>query len=516
MAKIVVDLTPVLPGGENGGAKVMVLALIKHLGKIAPKDHFILLTGSKAHQELAHLDSHNIRRICVLGKKEPANFVINSWKKITNKLLSRSHKTFLERLKADLLFCPFTAPFFAAIGIPVVSVIYDLQYLDCAYFFSSHDRYHRGITFQKACQTASYLVCISEFTRQSVLKNSATPLLPEKVISVPICFSHGNVQLDTNNRVKLLAKYNLQHESFLFYPANFWQHKNHKMLFTAFSMYCKKYPNSTLKLVCTGAPSESQQILIAAVEKMGLSERIIFPGYVSSELLSALLFSCRAVIFPSLYEGFGMPVVEAMLAKKPILSSNKGSLPEVGKNSVYYFEPTKLKEIFSAIYEIEHHLDRFEPYILSAYEQAREYLGVEEMAKRYYKVLQEAIQSTREPASNTLQGVFEDNWTSEKISIGYTSSKEQKRVAEIKLSCPEYHTQSWVNIILHDSHNPKKKKKFTIKKGEHLTITHTIKSNWGYLNLFIKGSFQPAKVGMGEDTRTLGCLFHGYNIITSK
>lgn len=513
MANIVIDLTPLLPSGENGGAKPVVISLIKYLSKIAQKDNFILLTANSSHQELSILDTHNVRRICVLGKKDRSTIISKVGRRIKNKLFAHFRKTFLEKLKADLLFCPFTEPFFAAINIPVISVIYDLQYADCPYFFSPHDQHSRNISFQNACQTASYLICISEFTRQSVLKHSTIALSDEKVITVPIYIPHENTQLNIS-MAQILESYNLQNEKFLLYPANFWKHKNHKLLITAFAMYCKQYPHSTLKLVCTGFTNENQKNLVVAVEKMGLSERIIFPGYVPSTVLYGLLFSCRALIFPSLYEGFGIPIVEAMLAGKPVLSSNKGSLPEIGKNRVFYFDPTKLKQIFSAIYEVEQHLDKFYSQVILAYEFARQYLGVEKMAATYYKIFQEAIQKEA-PKSNTLFGVFEDGWTSNNVILSYVASKE-KRLVEIMLSSPDWHPIRRVSLILRDSHAPKNKKKFLIKKGESLTIRYPLQHHYGQLTLLIKDLFQPAQWGIGNDKRMLGCYFHEYKVISAE
>ena len=89
-----------------------------------------------------------------------------------------------------------------------------------------------------------------------------------------------------------------------------------------------------------------------SVKKMGLDEQIIFLGFVSDEEMSALYQACKAVVFPSLFEGFGAPVLEAMSYGKPVLCSNVTSLPEVGGDTVIYFDPRKIESIVNAIQQI--------------------------------------------------------------------------------------------------------------------------------------------------------------------
>ena len=124
------------------------------------------------------------------------------------------------------------------------------------------------------------------------------------------------------------------------------------MLFTAFAMYHSRHPASCLKLLCTGSPDARMETLREAARRMGMEKWIVLPGYLSEEEFSALLSSCRALIFPSLYEGFGMPVLEAMSFGKPVLCSNVTSLPEVAAGAALYFDPRNPEAIQTAIARI--------------------------------------------------------------------------------------------------------------------------------------------------------------------
>ncbi|MFZ3042146.1 MAG: glycosyltransferase family 1 protein, partial [Thiobacillus sp.] len=133
------------------------------------------------------------------------------------------------------------------------------------------------------------------------------------------------------------------------YPANFWKHKNHEMLLTAFGMACHDGLAADIKLVCTGAPGARQEWLVSAARAMNLGERVLFPGYLPETELAALMAQCRGVVFPSLYEGFGLPVIEAMAAGVPVACGNTTSLPEVAAGAAIMCDPRVPTQIAEAI-----------------------------------------------------------------------------------------------------------------------------------------------------------------------
>ncbi len=88
----------------------------------------------------------------------------------------------LRQVGADLLFCPFTAPFFYEPHVPVVSIVHDLQYVYYPQFFNADERYYRDKHFKEACKLADKLVCVSEYVRKSVLENS--DISPDRVVTI--------------------------------------------------------------------------------------------------------------------------------------------------------------------------------------------------------------------------------------------------------------------------------------------------------------------------------------------
>ena len=302
---------------------------------------------------------------------------VKAYKFISSVTIRCKSSEVLEVIKADLLYCPFTAPYHYSKKIPVVATVLDLQYKYYPDFFSADDRYVRN----------------KNFVRRTVLDNSSFD--PDKVKTVHLCLAN---RLPTSKNISnkdLFSSMGLEKNGYLFYPANFWKHKNHEMLFTAFGMYKKQNQKSQLKLVCTGAPGERLTYLKNAITKMRLENQVIFPGYLSENDFAVLLSECKAVIFPSLYEGFGIPVIEAMRYGKPVLCSNVTSLPEVAEEAALLFDPRKPHEICSAMERVENDQDLVKKLIINGYKQAEKFCDPLVMAREYLEIFNKAMQENK-------------------------------------------------------------------------------------------------------------------------
>jgi len=277
-------------------------------------------------------------------------------------------------------------PYFPEPSVPIVSVLYDLQYLSYPYFFDPADRLARERNFRETCRRADRIVCISEFVRQTVLKNS--DLSPDRVTTIPIQLGGRLGKIPAEPIQAVLEKYHLSEKDFFFYPANYWPHKNHYLLFTAFGMYRFHHPDSPLHLACSGALGERRSALQGFVQRMGLGSWIHLLGYLSEEEFAPLFSSCRALIFPSLYEGFGMPVVEAMEMGKPVLCSQGTSLPEVAGEAALYFDPRKPDSILQAMEQVTANGPLIDQLIHQGRRRSQRYTDTKKMAEEYLAVFQ--------------------------------------------------------------------------------------------------------------------------------
>jgi len=397
-ALILVDLTPVLPGGDNGGAKLMTILLLHALREMRPDWRFVCLVSDAAHDELAHLDAPNVARARASG---------------LGRLRGLSH---WQGTPVDLLFCPFTMPFFHHPAVPVVSVVYDLQYAYYPQFFSPDDEAGRERTFLTAARVAQRLVCISEFTRQTVLEQGNVP--PGRTATVHISLPRRLTRAAPEAVAGLRARLNLSEAEYLLFPANYWPHKNHRMLLTALGMFAAARPESSLKLVLTGADTGLRAELGQAAARLGLADRAIFAGYVSDEELSALLTGAKALIFPSLFEGFGMPLVEAMAVGTPILCSNVTSLPEVGADAVLYFDPRRPDDMAAAIMRLVDEPELAAELTAKGRERLAHIGGPQDMARKYLTVFEDVL-ARPVSQSTAVRGLFADGWCGGRLFVAY-------------------------------------------------------------------------------------------------
>lgn len=126
--------------------------------------------------------------------------------------------------------------------------------------------------------------------------------------------------------------------------------KNYVRLIEAFAQVISKLPNSNLQLVIAGGHGWMYEQIFQTVERLNLQERVLFPQFVSDDDLPALYTDATLFVYPSLYEGFGLPVAEAMACGVPVVSSNASSLPEVGGDAVLYFDPHNTDAMAEAIH----------------------------------------------------------------------------------------------------------------------------------------------------------------------
>jgi glycosyltransferase involved in cell wall biosynthesis len=377
LRRVSIDLTPVQPGGDNGGAKVVARALIQQFSVLAPNTEFRLMTTAANHADLADLDAANVGRDCVdvaptpmpathgalAGARLAARVLVDSLvpagarSRVKDRvwtIVKRQQRAAVARATlADLHFAPFTAPFFFDPRVPLVAIVHDLQFLDYPEFFEERQRQDRLQHFHDACARADRLICVSEFVRQTVLAHSQ--LSPDAIRTIHSTVLHATQPnpLAASVTRQVLAGLGIGSARFLLYPANPWPHKNHRVLLEAFADYLRANPGSDLALVCTGAPGPGADEIRALGQRLLPADRFAFAGFLAEPEFAALLQKCRAVIFPSLYEGFGLPVLEAMACDRPVLCSNAASLPEVAGDAAILFEPRDPTAIAAAIERLE-------------------------------------------------------------------------------------------------------------------------------------------------------------------
>ncbi|MEM7810314.1 MAG: glycosyltransferase family 1 protein [Planctomycetota bacterium] len=258
----------------------------------------------------------------------------------------------LRRLEADVVFSPFGSDTFAAGSTPFVPVVVDLQPFDLPEHFP--DGAARRQALSSAVGHARLVVAISEFTRRRVLNVFGGD--PAVVRTIPIAVPDdiaGPAEVDPSRDASTLRRLGLDRDGYWLFPANFWSHKNHAMLLEAFAMY-RGRSRRPARLVFTGCDTGRGAAVRARADGLGLHDDVVFIGYVTRAELDSLYRGCRAVVFPSLYEGFGIPLVEAFAAGRPVLCADAGSLPEVAGDAAVLFDPRDPASITTAMIAFDH------------------------------------------------------------------------------------------------------------------------------------------------------------------
>ena len=252
----------------------------------------------------------------------------------------------LKKENVDLLHVPhYNVPIFYR-GDMIVT-IHDLTHLVYEEFLPNKlAKYYAKIMMQIAIKKSKYVLTVSENTKKDILKYFKVDEGKIKVIAegVKDIYPKPKEQIEY-----LYDKFNIpKDKKILMYVGNLKEHKNLERLLQAFGKL-KEKENCVLLLV--GKAFEKYAILEKKEEELKISSNVIHTGIVTDEELLDLYNLADLFIFPSLYEGFGLPVIEALACGTKVVSSNASSLPEVGGDVVKYFDPKNVDEMAKVIEE---------------------------------------------------------------------------------------------------------------------------------------------------------------------
>ncbi len=199
--------------------------------------------------------------------------------------------------------------------------IHDLQYLEHPDYFSEIKLQYLRRMVPRSTRAARLVLTPSQFTRSIVIERMEVD--PSAVFVIP----HGIAPVVGRNPTgDLRARYDLPGPFFL-YPAFTYPHKNHLVLIDAFTTVLKDHPD--LKLVLTGGKGPAEAEVVRRVQALGIETQVKRLGYISERDLDSLYLEATAMTFPSRYEGFGAPVLEAMARGCPVIAADATALPEV-------------------------------------------------------------------------------------------------------------------------------------------------------------------------------------------
>lgn len=248
--------------------------------------------------------------------------------------------------KIDMLIIPYPSIFGYRNNIPYIVSIPDVMY---KYFkglpeFPISTRIRRNIEYGSAIKHSIFTIVDSGQGAKDLNTFFSTPRNKIRIIPyLPPNYVFELKEMDKETFENILKKYDLP-DRFIFYPAQFWSHKNHTRLIEALR-YIRDKNNIIIPLVLSGSPQESFGKIRSLIEELDLQDQIKILGYVTNAEIVALYKKSLALVFPSLFGPTNIPPLEAMVLGTPVICSNSFDMPEQLGDAGLLFDPYDVKDI---------------------------------------------------------------------------------------------------------------------------------------------------------------------------
>jgi len=325
---------------DKSGIGNYVLNLLSSLQRIDHENEYFVFVGQDTRVLFA-LTSPNFHLIETRFRFEPRWIMRPLYYVWQNTLVSRH----LARCKVDLLHLPNLCPLFIR-HRPTVVTIPDLTEHMVAKYTALRQAYRKMLPYLTA-RTASHIITISESSKNDIV--SATGLDPSKVTVTHLAPGIPNPG-SADNLDSAIRRYGIGERYFL-HVGGALPHKNLSGVISAYATLRAQH-NVDYQLVLVG--NKNTAAAQRMIESAGLGGRgcVIQTGYITDEELSAIYCRASALVFPSFYEGFGLPILEAMVRGVPVITSKVSSLPEVAGDAAMLVDPMRSDEIARAMHSV--------------------------------------------------------------------------------------------------------------------------------------------------------------------
>ncbi|GAB4418017.1 MAG: glycosyltransferase family 1 protein [Anaerolineae bacterium] len=260
----------------------------------------------------------------------------------------------MQRHPPDALFVPaHVLPLHCP--VPAVVTVHDLGYRHYPEAHRPFDRWYLDWTTRRHTRVAHHLIADSQATKDDLIRfYSADPA------RTSVVYLGRDESLVPVNDPQLVAAAKARHNikgNYFLYLGTLQPRKNLVRLVEAFQQALAALPDESLKLVIAGQQGWLYAEIFERVQRLGLENRVIFPGFIAAADKPALLSGAMGYVFPSLYEGFGLPVLEAMACGTPVLTSNVSSLPEVAGEAAVLVDPHQTAQIATGLVQLAQDAD---------------------------------------------------------------------------------------------------------------------------------------------------------------
>lgn len=326
--RIAINALYLLPGGV-GGTEIYLRELLRALAVVDDRNEYLIFTNRETGSDLAP-DSPRFRHL-----PQPVQAEIRPLRILYEQ---SSLPSIVEREHVDLVFNPgFTAPKFPS--VPSITVFHDLQHVHHPEFFRKRELPFWNLLLAQAVRSSAKIIAVSLSTRRDVIEHYR--LAEDKVVAIP----HGVEQ----RFFELERRPDADHP-FLLCVATLDPNKNLETLVRVYGGLRGEFPN--LRLVLAGMRGAQTAKIEAMVDALGLRSWVRITGWIPRSEIFELYEKATAFVYPSTFEGFGLPVLEAMAAGVPLACSRIEPLLEVAGDAGFFFDPASDQEMAQAIFRL--------------------------------------------------------------------------------------------------------------------------------------------------------------------
>lgn len=372
---ITIAINAQIDPGRAGGVETALNGLVAHLAAQSTDERLLLLSTPRFQSAMAQLagDRYDVVPWPYPQKAYPAvrrltprwrawqeragplgvgvDTLHRGWWR-SRRLLARKpdpRKTdaFLRARGASVMHFPYPTRF--TTSVPFLYEPWDLQHRHLPEFFEPEEWRARDKMYREGCEAAALVVTATRWTRRDIAEQYG--IAPKRIAVIP----RGPVppRAPTAEDVqRVRCSFGLP-DRYALYPAMTFPHKNHLRLLEALAILRDRH-GITLPLVCTGRLYEPHWPAIRdGVARHQLSDQVFLLGTVSDQVLASIYKGASMLVFPSLFEGLGLPVLEALAYEIPVVASNATCLPEVAGDAAHYFDGTRTESIVDALLAVE-------------------------------------------------------------------------------------------------------------------------------------------------------------------
>lgn len=351
---IIIDIRPLM-GGKQSGVETYIRYLLKELFEIDRHNRYILFANASKNQTqyFQDLKRANVQIIQTRIPNKLLNFglIFFGIPKLDQLVKRKLQKEYPNKADGNndpkIFLMPDLRPVALSKKIKLVTVVHDLSFHHYPKFFSAKTRWwYRLLNPKKVLKKSDHIITVSEFTKSDINKtygiNKNRISTTHEGVEKNFC---SNIEEEDMKRVR--EKHNLPAKYFLFL-ATLEPRKNLNRLIQAFVLYKSRHRDD-MKLVLVGTSNPK------IFSKLDLEHNpdLIFTGFILEEDKAAVFRMAEAFLYPSIFEGFGLPLVEAMKCGTPIITSNTSSMPEVVGNAAITVDPKDTEALANAMEQIQ-------------------------------------------------------------------------------------------------------------------------------------------------------------------